>query len=690
MPGLDTVGLRAPASLPDAMETEKLGAELAKKDLDPAMRTALLYRKARRHLDRSEIAAACSDFSTALNVGSQLPAPIHRLLQLRQAQACSNADFEVSTFPKWLEEEIARARLEIGTRTKNNQIAAEALYSLSFFERSDAQRLNRLQAALARAEQAGDSSDSLKQTLQTRLYTVAPRLRPDPVAADWLNVANDFKNVREFDKARHYYGLVARSQSHSSIDKLKALDGIRQSFKLQLRTAEHITASQTWAKFSKQEMLRTRKKDPVLVRTYFDAQVQLARAIWTDHRRDEAQVILRKAEALAGKVISTHESRLIRARMAEESGDLEEMERILETIEISSLPDRATKAKILWFKGWNQRRLKRFAAAISSLEQAIEYEDSSSARARNQYWIGRLQNDAGDSQSATRTFETLAIENQFGIYGMLAQRELRQPFAPLTVKPSSTRQRTGLADLTVAVDWFSILNEVDAGRRFLNSIPNEKLWKLNSDLDDREATLDLFAKLGLHAQVTAKLEEMEPGHRNQLLNRRPDLMFPQPFADIVQREAKRQGINPALTYSIMRQESQFNPFARSSADAFGLMQLIPEMAEKAGARAATKIESPQDLFHPLTNIALGSAFLAQLGERYNSRFILYVAAYNANDRALQGWLKTRLRNDPIEFIEEIPYDETRLYIKLVMRNYIGYSRLNASVPFNFPENLLSL
>lgn len=691
MPGMDTVGLRPPTSLPETIELVTVNAELEKKNLDPALRTALLYRRAKGAIERNAVFDACADFALALEVGSQLPTPIHRLLQLRKNQACGNADFDTSTSPKWLDEEIARARLSIGNRANNSQLSAEALYALSFFERSEVQRLTRLQEALSLADQAGESAVSLKQAIQARIYAVAPRYIPKPTPTDWLTVANDFKNAREFDRARQYYELVIRSKSHTPIEKLKALDGTRQSFKLQLKTPEHISASQRWASFSKQEMLKNRKKkDPTLVRAYFDAQVQLARAIWTDHRRDEAHAILMKAEALVGREISTHDSRLIRARMAEESGNLEEMELVLDTIDITALPDRATKAKILWFKGWNQRRLKQYRMAISNLERALEVEDSGSARARNQYWIGRLLNDAGESNAAMKTFETLAIENQFGIYGMLAQRELHQPFSPLTAPPRLHRQRSGLVDLTTAVDWFTVLNEVDAGRRFLSSIPSERLWKLNSDLDDHEATLNLFAKLGLYAQVTAKLEEMDSRTRNQLLNRRPDLMFPQPFSDLVEREAARQGINPALTYSIMRQESQFNPFARSSADAFGLMQLIPEVAEKAGARAATRIKHAEDLFQPATNIALGSAFLAQLSERYNSRFILYVGAYNANDRAIQGWLKTRLRNDPVEFIEEIPYDETRLYIKLVMRNFIGYSRLRTTTPFQFPENLLSL
>lgn len=691
LPGLDSVGLRAPETFP--VEAELVSAELAKKDLAPALRTALLYRKANGHLARGETAQACGDFSEALLVGSQLPDPAFRLVQLRKLQACSDGDIDVNAFPKWLEEEIARARLSIGNRTRNTSLTGEALYALSFFERSEAARLARLQEAMRSIEKSENKTPSIQQNIQNRIYAVAPRFIPEPQVGDWVAVANDLKNAREFVRARQYFNEVANSKSHNVTEKLKALDGIRQTYKLQLKTEEHIAASHKWAGFAQQEFMKLRKrkrKDPALTRAFFEAQVQLARAVWTDHRRDEARMILLKTEALVGREISTHESKLIRARMAEETGQLEDMENVLDSIEINALPDRSTKAKILWFKGWNQRRLKRFEPAIANLEQAIGFEDSGSARARNQYWIGRIQQESANSNAAVQTFEALAVDNQFGIYGMLAQRELRRPFAPLKANSTSTARPSKLSDLTVAVAWFSALDEIDAGRRLLNSVSTLRLWNPRADLEERETALELFSKLGLHAQVTAKLEEMEPALRNQLLNQNPSLMFPKPFADIVDREAQKQGINGALTYSIMRQESQFNPFARSAADAFGLMQLIPEMAAKAGARAGVHIQQPEDLFVPATNIALGSAFLAQLSQRYSSRFILYVAAYNANDRAIQGWLKTRLRSDPVEFIEEIPYDETRLYIKLVMRNYIGYSRLNSLTPFVFPEELLRL
>jgi soluble lytic murein transglycosylase len=78
-------------------------------------------------------------------------------------------------------------------------------------------------------------------------------------------------------------------------------------------------------------------------------------------------------------------------------------------------------------------------------------------------------------------------------------------------------------------------------------------------------------------------------------------------------------------------------------------------------------------------------------KKYNDQYILAVSGYNANDSAIRGWIKTRFREDPLEFIEEVPYEETRAYIKLTMRNYVFYRRLldhNESLPF--PEELLKL
>lgn len=166
----------------------------------------------------------------------------------------------------------------------------------------------------------------------------------------------------------------------------------------------------------------------------------------------------------------------------------------------------------------------------------------------------------------------------------------------------------------------------------------------------------------------------------------PELIYPQPFALLVDGAAKKFNVPSELIYSIMRQESSFDPLARSPADAFGLMQLIPEMAKRAEGHAGLKIGSHEDLYTPEVNIPLGAAFVRDLLDRWQGAFIPTVASYNASDKAIAGWLRTRYHGDVLVFIEDIPYEETRNYIKLVMRNYISYRRLNSGgAKIAFPE-----
>ena len=136
----------------------------------------------------------------------------------------------------------------------------------------------------------------------------------------------------------------------------------------------------------------------------------------------------------------------------------------------------------------------------------------------------------------------------------------------------------------------------------------------------------------------------------------------------------------------MRQESAFNPKARSHADAFGLMQLIPEMAKRAARYANIRFKRHRELYDPETNIMLGSAFLKNLLGKNNNNFLVTVASYNASEKAIKNWVRTRYTGDPLEFIEDIPYSETQGYIKLVLRNLVFYQRLNSDgKAIYFPE-----
>jgi len=138
--------------------------------------------------------------------------------------------------------------------------------------------------------------------------------------------------------------------------------------------------------------------------------------------------------------------------------------------------------------------------------------------------------------------------------------------------------------------------------------------------------------------------------------------YPLAYTDVVFNTSKAFGIDPFLVIAIMREESHFNPNIVSSAGAYGLMQLMPVTAKKVGN--VTKVN---ELFDEEKNIYIGIKYLSDLKKKY-SRIEYIIAAYNAGEKAVDLWLQNNYR-DADEFIEDIPYNETRDYVKKVLRTY---------------------
>ena len=178
--------------------------------------------------------------------------------------------------------------------------------------------------------------------------------------------------------------------------------------------------------------------------------------------------------------------------------------------------------------------------------------------------------------------------------------------------------------------------------------------------------------------------------KNLLFYQNSKYFFPQPFSDVISGADKKFNFDKNIIYSIIRQESAFDKFARSHADAFGLMQLIPEVAEKNQKQLDLGYKNPDDLFIPQINVGIGTMYLSNQWRKFSDSFILATASYNAREEAIWGWVKTRYNKNSLYFIEDIPYEETRNYIKLVMRNYLIYSFINENNVGYFPENLLKI
>jgi soluble lytic murein transglycosylase len=135
------------------------------------------------------------------------------------------------------------------------------------------------------------------------------------------------------------------------------------------------------------------------------------------------------------------------------------------------------------------------------------------------------------------------------------------------------------------------------------------------------------------------------------------------------------GLDPFMVASLIRQESEFNPGAVSNANAYGLMQLLPQTGRTVARTLRVRRFQTATLLSPTTNLQLGTRYFRELVDRYNGRLEYALAAYNAGANRVDTWLAAGNFKDTEEFVESIPFTETREYVQAIMRNAIIYRRL---------------
>ena len=158
-------------------------------------------------------------------------------------------------------------------------------------------------------------------------------------------------------------------------------------------------------------------------------------------------------------------------------------------------------------------------------------------------------------------------------------------------------------------------------------------------------------------------------------------------------KVKSKDIPKSLTLAIIRQESLFNPYAKSSAKARGMMQLLPSTAKRVARQAKLKYSTSR-LTHPDYNIALGTRYFKSLLGRFDGSIILSIASYNAGPTNVRRWLKKN--GDPreknqlfqvIDWIESIPFAETRNYVQRVLENQQVYQLMGQSDSITLANNI---
>lgn len=151
--------------------------------------------------------------------------------------------------------------------------------------------------------------------------------------------------------------------------------------------------------------------------------------------------------------------------------------------------------------------------------------------------------------------------------------------------------------------------------------------------------------------------------------------YPEGYAQIIREYAKKYTMDPAILYSLILQESRYKPDAVSSAGALGIMQIMPSTASRVAKDISLTTFSPGLLLDPQINLGIGTWYFKKLMNKYDNNYVLSLAAYNAGEKSVDAWLAHSDDCTTDEFIEDIPFGETRHYVKSIITNLAAYSMI---------------
>ena len=292
------------------------------------------------------------------------------------------------------------------------------------------------------------------------------------------------------------------------------------------------------------------------------------------------------------------------------------------------------------------------------------------------YWQARISEKSGENDKARQTYRQITASAPESYYQSLSWRALQRlgdaSEEPKWVVASSPQEAD---DPPIAPELVFHLSRA----RALGSLSLQHLAITELDELNRAATpsnrmraflMREYFKTGGYARSLQLANQLPSSRRD-----REPYRYPLAFWQLIQQKAQQRGLDPYLVLALIRQESLFDARARSPAAALGLMQLLQPTAARVAKQIGIAVPTPDMLFDPDVNLTLGTQYLKDLLARYSNNRQKAIAAYNAGESAVDRWEKEISTDDIEEFVERIPYVETRGYVKLVLRNQQIYKSL---------------
>ena len=342
-----------------------------------------------------------------------------------------------------------------------------------------------------------------------------------------------------------------------------------------------------------------------------------------------------------------------------------------------------------WRAAWLSYRMRNYTDAARLMEEQIARYPTSAETPGALYWRGRLYEDPEKNYAQAANFYTALTSGYRNYYyAILARERLRMmgPQSAVGPSPVLAQVRTPPAPTLVEElpenDPHLIKARLLANAGLNDYIGPEIAASGSSAQWGSLAQAEIYRSYGENVRALQTIKRSGSSFFALPINQVPavywQLLFPKPYWGELTSDAAKNGLDPFLVASLIRQESEFNPSAVSRANAYGLMQLLPSVGKAEAKRMGMKRFSTGDLLDPSTNLALGTANLQQVLSRFGGQPEYALAAYNAGDSPVRRWMAENNYKDLPEFVESIPYSETRDYVQSILRNREMYRQLYAA------------
>ena len=317
---------------------------------------------------------------------------------------------------------------------------------------------------------------------------------------------------------------------------------------------------------------------------------------------------------------------------------------------------------------------------------------------RAQYWVALCNEMQNDTLSAKRLRKELAQNLWDDYYTMKSYLLHKNEFDKSTdiieqFKNSDKRlmyYATGFSSLLKYFEEAFEVKEVLGEKYAFAALEDIKLVAKSEE--EWIALAEIYKKLQAYGKAFRTYDYINKKfYADKSYNEKSFLLkerFPYYYDAYVGKYAKQADIEPELVLALMKQESVFDFKAHSWANAFGLMQLIPATAKEMASLKKETFRENEQLFDPEFNIKLGTHYLRQLSRQFDNRKELMLAAYNAGAHRVKRWMKLPGSEQTDVFIENIEFEQTRDYVRKVMKNYWAYKLLQNN--FNIESNDLLL